>query len=54
MSDCLRIELKSTNRDYIHVTTILPQFIGTGMFRGALSHKYQSGGELMVVVSDTP
>ena len=54
MSDCLRIELKSTNRDYIHVTTILPQFIGTGMFRGALSYKYQSGGEFMVVVSDTP
>ena len=38
MSDCFRLELKSIGKDHIRVTTILPQFINTGMFKGTLSN----------------
>ena len=39
MSDCLRLEFKSTGKDHIRVTTILPQFIKTGMFEGTLNNE---------------
>ena len=39
MSDCLRMEFKSTGKDHIRVTTLLPQFIKTGMFEGTLSNE---------------
>ncbi|KAK8796237.1 hypothetical protein WA171_004198, partial [Blastocystis sp. BT1] len=40
MSDCLRLEFKSTGKDHIRVTTILPQFIKTGMFEGTLNNEH--------------
>lgn len=33
-SNCLRLEFKSNDLDHIHVCTIRPQFVETGMFKG--------------------
>lgn len=40
MTDCLRLELKTTNNDHIRVSTICPQFVSTGMFKGCCSNEY--------------
>ena len=40
MADCLRLELKTTNNDHIRVSTICPQFVSTGMFKGCCSNEY--------------
>ena len=39
MTNCLRVELKTTNNDHIRVTSICPQFVNTGMFKGCCSNK---------------